>query len=237
MKNRIGRVAWIIVVLVFAAGVAVFANAIHAARSAEPKSFVVTYLVSNNGAPTSIRTEFVKATGEWKSTAYGLGSVGTRTLVGTVAAQYEIGTVSIDFLTSADVEQVRNLEKAFRTIAFHKNHPDFVREEYVAGLKTYVHRGVEPDGSGAWVENFYAPETGLTSLKTVMHHSEDSEFVIQAISVQFREVLDYEVALPNLPVKFDKAEQVVEDSRRANPQVADELTSQIERAKQKHKSQ
>lgn len=120
-------------------------------------------------------------------------------------------------------------------MAFHKNHPEFVREEFVAGLKTYVHRAVHADGSGAWIENFYAPETGLTALKTVMHHGDGAEYVIEAINVQFRDVSDEEVALPNLPIRFDSAEQMVKDSRlNGNAEAADQLAKQIELAKQKH---
>lgn len=112
MKNRNARLARLIVVLVFGVGLVLFTTAIIAGRAQEPRSFVATYMVFNNGSPTSIRTEIVKATGEWKNTAYGLGSGATRTLIDTLDAQYQIGSASIDFLTSADADQTRNLDRS-----------------------------------------------------------------------------------------------------------------------------
>jgi len=56
------------------------------------------------------------------------------------------------------------------------------------------------EGSGDWIEKYYAPETGGTALKTVMNTNNGGYRITEAINVQFRDVSDDEVALPNLPI-------------------------------------
>ena len=232
MKTNIRRLRGLTALLVFAVGVVLFANSIQVTRITEGKPFIVTYLVSKNGLITSFRIHSVKASGEWKNTTYNLGSQGARTLIGTLDAQYEVGSDSVNYLGS--VGQLQQLDKSFRLVSFHKNHPEFVREEYIAGFKTYVHRAVSPDDPTFWVESSYAPEMGLVPLKTLRHYGEGNEFVSEAINIQFRDVADSEVALPNLPVSFDKIEQTVKDAQSSGDiEWADEQRKQIDLERRK----
>ena len=214
MTVNIRRLSGFIAALVFAIGIIVFVNALGMRRAlVERKSFVVTYVVSKNGIPASFRTYVARTTGDWKDTAYYLGTGNVRILVGTPEAEYEVGPASVEFLQSTGpMQELQALDESFRSAEYHRNHPEFVREEYVAGFRTYVHRAVSPDDPESWVESYYAPEFGLTSLKRVRHLSQSEMSVTEAISVQFRDVAEDEVALPRLPVKFDKAGQLQRDA-------------------------
>lgn len=236
MTVNIRRLSGLIAALVFVIGVIVFVNALAMRRAvSERKSFVVSYVVSKNGMPVSFRTHVARATGEWKDTAYSVGSGNVRTLVGTPEAQYEVGPASVEFLQSTGpMQELQALDESFRSADYHRSHPEFVREEYVAGFKTYVHRAVSGDDPESWVESYYAPEFGLTSLKAVRHFSQSEVSVTEAISVQFRDVAEDEVALPRLPVKFDKAEQLQRDAEASGDvEWANEQSKQIKNAKQK----
>ena len=236
MKTRLIRLGKIVAVLTFVVGLSLFINAM-AKRPASPRSFVVTYNQTEkdtNGKAVvkAIEVRVVKATGEQKYTTYKFVSGITRTTVSTLEDIYEIKPESLEYYNS--MEGWDRIDQAFRSAIVHKSHPEFVREEQVAELNTYVHRVGKPD-SNSWVETFYATETGATPLKTVIHNDSGSEIMIEAINIQFREVSDEEVRLPDLPVRFDKAEKLVNEYRdMGNMSAADALVNHIESAKQKN---
>lgn len=230
---RVRRLNGLIALSVFAVGVVLFVSAIQAKRTAEPKSFVVTYLTTQNGTPMQFRTRVVRTPATYKDTSYGMESKKTRTIVGTFDAQYEVGANSIEFLQSTG-QPWQDLDKSFRSAEYLKNHPAFVREKFVAGFNAYVHRTVNPEYPEYWVEDYISPEFGLMPLKMIQHFSDTSIVVVEAVNVQFRDVSESEVSLPNLPMQFNQAEQMIKDAR-ANGDVegADEQSKQIENERQK----
>lgn len=229
------RFAILISLLVFVTGAGIFVASALSKRSIPAKPFVVTYKVTrlNVGeqpVTEELQTEFVKPTGEWKVTRYFLQENLATVRVGTKDAVYDIGANSLNFVS---LPRPADLHEHFRSAEFLKSHPAFTRMDNVAGFTAYVHHA--SDSSGFWVEMYYATETGITSLKTVMHDVDGSELVIEAINVQFRDATDLEINPPDLPVSFSKAEQQVQEYRaRGETQSADALSKTIEDVKQKH---
>jgi hypothetical protein len=232
MKKRLIQLSKIAAVLVFAVGLILFIQAGIATQAKASKSFVVTYKVSNIEADNKpvieeIRVQSVKATGEYKMTIYYLPSGKTAEYIATQDSVYEVKTDSLQYFGKALSSELNN---NFRSAAFLKTHPNFSREEKICDLTTYVLHTQDGD---AWIEGYSAVETGNTQLKTVLYHGNGSYTVIEAISVQFRDVSDDEVRLPDLPVKFNKADQRVDEYRNGGAVGAgNNLKNQIDKKKQ-----
>lgn len=196
--TRFGK---IIAVLMFVIGVSLYLNKVMAGKPVKnvPRSFVATYTVTNvqNGAEpvvSEIQIHTVKSTGDYKFTSYDVKTGATRNLIAAGDSVYEIKADGIRYSGIAWTEEMR---EKMRSSQFLRSSPQFVREETVAGMRTFVLRG---EGSGDWIEKYYAPETGGTALKTVMNTNNGGYRITEAINVQFRDVSDDEVALPNLPI-------------------------------------
>jgi len=68
----------------------------------------------------------------------------------------------------------------------------------------------------------------------VLYHGNGSYTVIEAISVQFRDVSDDEVRLPDLPIRFADAEQRINEYGSGGAAGAsDKLKDQVNKEKQK----
>ena len=232
MKKRLIQLSKIVAVLVFAVGLVLFIQSGIATQAKASKSFVVTYKVSNIEADAKpvveeIRVKSVKATGEYKQTFYYLQSGRTAEYVATQDSVYEVKTDSLQYFGKALSPELNN---NFRSPAFLKNHPNFSREEKICDLTTYVLHTQDGD---AWIESYSAIETGNTPLETVLYHGNGGYTVIEAVSVQFRDVSDDEVRLPDLPVKFNKAEQKVDEYRNGGAVgPGNNLKNQIDKKKQ-----
>jgi len=211
------RAFTIVCLAVFLAGGGLFATSVIKAKQEKTKparSFVITYLSSRglDGEalkPYELKIRAVKSTGEWKETRYSFD--GQKTTWGATAdAQYVIAGDSRQFLKDNRAEN----EYLFRSSSALKNHLQFVRSEVIAGLTTYVLRTENGDLVG---EFSYSPECGRTPLRIHLQpkSTEDGgkgnfEAVTEALSVEFRDVSEEEADIPDLPTRFDKAEQKVE---------------------------
>lgn len=233
MNKRLIQLTKIIAVIVFAVGASLFIKAAIADQDRTPKSFLITYRVSRletNSAPVveEIRVQTVKPTGEYKLSIYYLASGKAVDYVANQDSVYEIKSDSLQYFGDALSPELR---KNFQSRAFLKSHPNFSREEAVCGLTTYVLHTQDGD---EWIEGYSAPETGNIALKTVLYHGNGSYTVIEAISVQFRDVPDDEVRLPDLPVRFDTAEQRINEYGNGGAGGAsDKLKNQVDKEKQK----
>lgn len=233
MNKRLIQLSKITAVVVFAVGASLLIKAAIADQDRTPKSFLITYKVSRietNIAPVveEIRVQAVRPNGEYKLSIYYLASGKTVEYVAGRDSVYEIKSDSLQYFGNALSPELR---KSFQSPAFLKSHPNFSREESVCGLTTYVLHTQDGD---EWIEGYSAPETGNIPLKTVLYHGNGSYTVIEAISVQFLDVPDGEVRLPDLPVRFDAAEQRVNEYGNAGAGGAsDKLKSQVDKEKQK----
>ncbi|MEP6637376.1 MAG: hypothetical protein ABJB97_11680 [Acidobacteriota bacterium] len=92
-------------------------------------------------------------------------------------------------------------ERNARSASWATSSPDFVREETILGMKAYV---IHQKTSMGFVEAAYSPILGSAPLFDRWLEG-DIEETREAVSIQFRPVSDDEVAVPNLPVRFDRA--------------------------------
>jgi hypothetical protein len=237
------RAFTIVCLAVFFVGGGLFATSVIKAKQDKTKParpFVITYLASRSVdgealKPYELQIRAVKSTGEWKETRYSFD--GQKTTWGATAdAQYVVSGDSRQFLKDNRAEN----EALFRSSSALKTHQQFIRSEVVAGLTTYVLRA---ENGGMVGEMSYSPECGHTPLRIHLQNKNTEggetgkfEVVVEALSVEFRDVSEEEVGIPDLPTRFDKAEQKVETLKAAGlTQQAESLNRIIHQAKSEMK--
>lgn len=229
----------VIAVLVFLFGGTMFVRSITgspgSSDSAKAESFVVQYIVSHseNGGPLTPKEyhkRLVRFTGEWKETRYSFDGrvtslVGTRDGLFLVSGNSRqlVGESNTQFTASSfGWSEAREREWDKR--------PGLLRNEELAGLKTYVVRSAESN-----IEVSYALRTGVMPLKTVIReNSEDPPLsVIEAIDVEFKEVSEEDVqAPPHFPIRFDLLAEKISALRAAGRERQAEMLEQtIQRIK------
>jgi len=205
----------ILSLVILVSGAALFAGSIIKGQKSRKKSptvsrsFVVQYLLSHtdNGGgltPYEYDARAVGSTGEWKETRYSFkGSVST--WGGTSDGLYTVSGALKQYLGDYNLESARAgtwTEQEFTSS------PQFVRSEELLGLRTFVMKDAAGDME---IEINSSPETGITPLKKVIRSrsGDGNDFVDvkEAISIQFRDLSEDEVRLPDLPVRFDIAEE------------------------------
>lgn len=175
---------------------------------------------------TSWRTRYVRANGEFKVVMHGLdkaaafaydatGNAGTSStvLAGTAEGVYLKPNASAErkSLGSSYAEKpggasaVEQMHQRFHSHSFLKNHPEFVRTDKYLGLDVYVMRTV---ADGYWVEESHSPLTGRFPIRSVMHQSDGTEYTMETVKIDFRDVpdnLNDDIkALPNTGILGDK---------------------------------
>lgn len=201
LKNYLRNIA----IVVFVIGTVLLIMA-YAKRPVRPGSFVVTYvttLESPNTAENGMRAVSVvtvSTDGRWQQLEWGTA----RKLV-QVADQKDVYRVDLDrqVLQYVGPNETRVLPSPIWA--------DATRTEMIAGIKSYVYRTEIPDG---YFETGYAPEMGRHKLKWIIDKQPYRQ-TCQAVSVQFRPVSDAEVAIPQLPIKFDEVEAEIEGMRKS----------------------
>lgn len=157
-------------------------------------SFVVTSVepkTSSDGTQTvtSWRTRQVKANGDWRLIMHGKTRdvVYGQTANGVYRKNPKNG--ESQFRSQSADETMR---RAFHSHSYFKKHPNYARTEELAGLKVYVlrYKVDNPESTEEWSEESYSPKTGMTSLRTVIHFKDGSEFKLEAISVVFKDVAE-----------------------------------------------
>jgi hypothetical protein len=169
---------------------------------------------------TAWRKKYVKADGEWKIVQYGsdaaaafaddpTSSVKTSRPVfaGTTEGVFAKASDS-DERKSMSTSALESVEMKYHSHHFLKNHSQFVRMDEVAGLEVYVMRVVSEENPNYWVECSVSPLTGRSPLRIVSHNLDGTEYITEAVKVEFREVpdnLNEDIkALPNTGKLDDK---------------------------------
>jgi hypothetical protein len=167
----------------------------------------------------------VSSTGEWKETRYSFdGKIST--WGATKEGLFSVNGNAPQYFGDYDMEVAKN---AMRSEEDLKKHPQLVRTEQIAGLRAYVLRDVH--GS----EGYYSPETGKTILKEIIHASPNTDTIVhltEALKVEFRDLSEDEAQLPDLPLRFDLADDKVRTLREAGQsERADRLQQAINKFK------
>lgn len=230
----------IVSLTVFLCGVALFVNAMGKSHkqadrhSVEPRSFVVNYIVSRSEkggplTPFEYRVKAVNKDGEYKETRYPFNGKPV-TWVGTSDGLYMVSGGIPQFYGERNPEISKNGMRSEEELL---KSPQFSRIEQLAGLKTYVLKMEGKDGEMTEISS--SPETGMMPLKIVTRSSNEAQtpfHVIEAISVEFRELAGDELKLPDLPIHFDIAEKRAKALRDAGqPQRAEMAEQAISKLK------
>lgn len=200
LKNYLRNIA----IGVFVIGTVLLIMA-YAKRPVRPGSFVVTYvttLESPDAAENGMRAVSVftvSADGRWQQLEWGTA----RKLV-QVADRNDVYRVDLDRQV---LQYVGPNDNTLLPSSFWR---DATRTEMIAGIKAYVYRTETPDGD--IIETTSAPEMGHHKLKSIIYKRPYRQ-TCEAVSVQFRPVSDAEVAIPQLPIKFDEVEADIERMR------------------------
>jgi hypothetical protein len=202
----------ILCLVVFLAGLATYSRT----KSTDvevARSYVVImehFRISANGSRRELasRIIYAKANGEMRQTGYDPNNGQDLNREAQSVARLEEGL----FATASRVAE-RNLisstavppemQQCFRSAACLRGNPRFVRTDEVAGLQVYVfHDNVPPPQPMEWIEQSYSPKTGFLELRKVWHYRDGSEDVLQATSVEFKNVpSDLNDDIRSMPVK------------------------------------
>src|ERR1044072_6239432 len=217
MKNL-----WRILCLaVFITGILSFSQTPQKARdeveAAAPYTVITAhYRINSDGSKITSgeRIRYVKSNGEWRETRYipeangSLNDQANAKKDSALIASTEEGVFAKvpghperKFVSKAADQQMQD---CFRSHKCLRNQLTFVRMDEVAGLKVYVLRYEmkDPLNSQEWIEQSYSPRTGYIPLRTVNHFRDGSEMVIEAKSVEFKDVPDnLDDDLREMPVK------------------------------------
>ncbi|MGA9773076.1 MAG: hypothetical protein WBV94_28860 [Blastocatellia bacterium] len=209
----------VMAILVFLCGTTLFTAKLIRSERAEAqeaantiKSFIVQYVVSdsedtNPPVPQEYRIRAVNSTGEWKETRYSFdGKVSTLGASG--EGVYIITGKARQYYGKNAPDMIRNTWRSEEDLT---GDQQFIRTENLAGVKTFV---LKQDLGNMESETNYALETGLTPLKTVIRAKPETGKkllnVTEAVNIEFRELSDKEVQLPDLPVRFDLVEEKIQ---------------------------
>lgn len=186
---------------------------VNAKRSTKLRSFVVHYLASRSDdgktlTPYEYRIRAVSPDGGWKETRYSFDNR-VATWGADSTGLYTISGSTKNYYGESNSQVLRTWLPSTEDL---KNSPQYLKTDVIAGLQAYVLRTVNGD------ESSYSPETGATTLKEVIVAEKGSDSIvhqIEALKVEFRELSDSETQLPNLPLKFEIAEQRIRAMREA----------------------
>lgn len=220
----------IVAVLVFAFGGIAFVSANLRNAKEQPKSFVITYLItrSENGEPpvvTGLAIKTVGADGQYKMVAVRKlddeyrRQVFVRYLDETASYSLDAGRLDYEHTSGPDLEG----DKTARTADWITKSTLFLREDSILGLKTYTTHQNLNDG---WVEQAFSPLTRSTPL-LVREREGNVESVQEAVSVEFRDVLSDEIRPPNVPIVFEWSKRL-EKGMLSNPENNDTVKHLIE---------
>lgn len=204
MKGKTKAISKVIAVIMFAVGALVLANA-RIKRPAKPQSFVIHYRMTRTElgkAPvfTGLLTSTVKSDGTGKHERFSQDGADVRYIDNTAA--YKVVGDHLEYIEAAD--SALALDEAAQTESWFSDSGLLVREETVLGLKAFT---LHQDLSDGWWEGTFSTATRHTPLIDREQH----DGVItsrEAVSIQFRDV-GQEVALPDLAIRFDQAQKLV----------------------------
>lgn len=156
------------------------------------------YRINADGSRTDLRDRIVyaKANGEQRVTPFEPNNATGSNPPSPVIARTEEGL----FVTSPGISERKLLsstavpqlmQECFRSARCLSANKRFVRTEELAGLQVYVYRDNMPPSNGReWIEQSYSPKTGFLELRKVSHFRDGTEDVLEARSVEFKDVPD-----------------------------------------------
>jgi hypothetical protein len=170
-----------------------------------------TFLPANGGAArlVALRSRWVKAGGAWKEVYTQIRkdqAVGSKTLYSRSDGMYLSDQRGVQLVNQGSIAR-----ESYHSTAFLRKLPQLNREDSFLGFKTFVTKSGAP--SGDYLEYHYAPEVGEIPIKVVMH-SAGGDTVIEAVKIDFVEVSDGTLSLPDEPIKLDLLTQLIEQAEK-----------------------
>lgn len=164
--------------------------------------------------PRNIRTRFVKYTGEWKEFVQPVSSdKGAMVVASRADGDYAYNNSQGLQLTGSGRSPVH--PDTFTT-ATYRTSPNLLRIDKLLGREAYVLR--TDQGDGDYAEEWVVPEFGRMPLKLVLHNHLGGSVTNQAISVEFMDVTDEMLKMPDLPLKFDFLEKRIKQAEQKGDQ-------------------
>lgn len=204
-----------IIVLICVAGVFGVAQAQNRGKAA-PKGFVITYLTRRatdaNRVGNELAVRMVSANGRWKETRWRDTGKTETVSDGTHVYLYSDKKATLEYEGSYGLGAEGKAEPLSEI-------PNNASSTGVMlGVKAYSVRNQQPDGS--YIETTYSLETGAEALRTVVYFpGRGKVFVREAVSLHFRPIKDEELAMPDRPISFAKAERELEEMRNSGNEV------------------
>lgn len=104
------------------------------------------------------------------------------------------------------------LDVRYLSAQFLRSSKDFVREDKLLGYTAYVWRSGQFEQN--YSEQWFVPEVSGIPIKFVYKNGQ-GETVTEPITVEFKKVTDADLAIPNLPVVFNKINNDIEKLEKA----------------------
>ena len=197
----------------------------------EPRSFRISQvetIVASEGSVTvqALRTRLVKANGEWKEFKTNLETNTTVVTGSTAEGEYYANKSTLNYTGPARVSFSASAYNA----ATYKSHPQLDRTERTLGYQCYVLRSKM--GDDGYMEQWVAPQFGRFPIKLIIRTPQETR-IIEPISVEFTEVTDEQMKIPDLQVSFEGLKRrLVDAESKGQKQLADSLKKVLEMHKQ-----
>jgi len=198
-----------------------------ALKATMPKDVVVLsrdvfYPADKSQAPKerATRQRWIRADGAWKEVRTERSPVeGDGRLVVFVSINAPQGRFA-HINTRNEVEfdgHFTPIDGRYLSVEFLRSGKDFVREDELLGYAAYVWRSGQSEQS--YSEQWYVPEVSFIPIKFV-HKNGRGETVTEPITAEFKKVTDADLAVPNLPVVFNKINNDIESLEKVSNKVA-----------------
>ena len=216
-----------VVVFVFGAAVLSLAYAQKGLGNKAPEGFVITYVTrratdnANNGR-NELAVRMVGTNGRWKETSWRDTGKTETVSDGTHVYSHSEKKSTLDYVGSLGLGEGKG--EPVSEIPGNASNTGMM-----LGVKVYSIRNEQSNGS--YIETTYSLETGAQALRIVVYFPGAGEvFTREAVALQFRPIKDEELAMPDFPINFSKAERELEEMRNSGNEV-DYLEEGIKAAK------
>lgn len=159
---------------------------------------MANYRIGADGSRTNLNSRVVlaNASGELRQTTYDPNNAASLSKQSPLVARTEEGLFATapghperKLISSTPVP--KDMSECFRSAKCLSSMPQLVRVEELACLQVYVmHNDIPAPHPMEWMEQSYSPKIGFMPLRKVMHFRDGSEWILEATSVEFKEVPD-----------------------------------------------
>jgi hypothetical protein len=190
----------------------------------------ITHLSRGDDLRT-VQVRWVNARGEWKQVVNNLDGKPS----GMMFVTHE-GSFILDNATGSLQLQGEFHEQGdgYRSAQSLMASDQYVRKDKVLGYVTFVYRALSQNGGG-YMETHFAPEFGNIPIKIVAYNASGvAQTVVEAVKIDFADVPDDVLQLPNFPVSLDSLNRDIEDAKsRGSKEEVDGLTAIVRRWQEK----